>query len=80
MIIYPCIALRGGRCVNLLRGRIEAPVTYDADPVEKALEFAHPGAARPHGVDLDAGAVAGRHPAILRGPTAPPARACAAVA
>ena len=52
MIIYPYIALRGGRCVNLLRGRIDEPVEYDADPVETARAFAQAGAEWLHVVDL----------------------------
>ena len=66
MIIYPYIALRGGRCVNLLRGRIDEPVEYDADPVAKALEFAHAGAEWLHVVDLDAVAGDGSNAEIIR--------------
>jgi len=66
MIIYPYIALRGGRCVNLLRGRIDEPVTYDADPVETAVEFAHAGAEWLHVVDLDAVAGDGSNAELIR--------------
>ena len=66
MIIYPYIALRGGRCVNLRRGRIDEPVEYDADPGETARAFAQAGAAWPHVVDLDAVACDGGHAGILR--------------
>jgi phosphoribosylformimino-5-aminoimidazole carboxamide ribotide isomerase len=66
MIIYPYITLRGGRCVNLLRGRIDEPVEYDADPVEKALEFARAGAEWLHVVDLDAVAGDGSNAEIIR--------------
>ena len=66
MIIYPYIALRGGRCVNLLRGRIDEPVEYDADPVAKALEFAHAGAEWLHVVDLDTVAGDGSNAEIIR--------------
>ncbi len=65
MIIYPYIALRGGRCVNLLQGRIDRPVVFDADPVEKALEFAHSGAEWLHVVDLDAVAGDGSNAEIV---------------
>ena len=54
MMIYPYIALQGGRCVNLLRGRIDEPVVYDVDPLETAIGFAHDGAEWIHVVDLDA--------------------------
>ena len=66
MIIYPYIALRAGRCVNLLRGRIDEPVIYDADPVETAVEFAHAGAEWLHVVDLDAVAGDGSNADIIR--------------
>jgi len=54
MIIYPYIALRGGRCVNLQRGHIDAPVAYDVDPMETAVAFAKAGAEWIQVVDLDA--------------------------
>ncbi|GAB4366662.1 MAG: 1-(5-phosphoribosyl)-5-[(5-phosphoribosylamino) methylideneamino]imidazole-4-carboxamide isomerase [Kiloniellaceae bacterium] len=54
MIIYPDIELQKGRCVNLRRGRADAPVVYDADPVEAARDFARQGAEWLHVVDLDA--------------------------
>lgn len=54
MIIYPYIALKGGRCVNLLRGRLDQPIAWDVDPVETAQRFAAEGAEWLHVVDLDA--------------------------
>lgn len=66
MIIYPYIALRGGRCVKLIRGRIDEPVAYDVDPVETALGFAHAGAEWLHVVDLDAVAGSGSNEALIR--------------
>ncbi len=66
MIIYPYIALRDGSCVNLLRGRIDEPVIYDADPVETAVEFARAGAEWLHVVDLDAVAGDGSNADIVR--------------
>jgi phosphoribosylformimino-5-aminoimidazole carboxamide ribotide isomerase len=66
MIIYPCIALRGGRCVNLVRGRIDEPVTYDADPLETAKSFARAGAEWLHVVDLDAVAGSGSNGELIR--------------
>jgi len=54
MIIYPDIELQKGRCVNLRRGRADAPVVYDVDPVEAARGFAREGAEWLHVVDLDA--------------------------
>lgn len=54
MIIYPDIELRKGRCVNLQRGRMDAPLVYDVDPVEAACDFARQGAEWLHVIDLDA--------------------------
>ena len=54
MIVYPDIELQNGRCVNLVRGKMDEPVVYDADPVEVACQFACEGAEWLHVVDLDA--------------------------
>jgi len=54
MIIYPDIELQKGRCVNLRRGRKDAPTVYDVDPVEAACDFARQGAEWLHVIDLDA--------------------------
>lgn len=66
MIIYPDIELQKGRCVNLGRGRAEAPTIYDADPVEAACDFARQGAEWLHVVDLDAVFNDGDNAAIIR--------------
>jgi len=66
MIIYPYIALKGGRCVNLLRGRIDEPVAYDVDPLETALSFAHAGAEWLHVIDLDAVTGSGSNEELIR--------------
>ena len=66
MIIYPYIALRGGRCVKLIRGRIDEPVVYDVDPLETAKGFAHAGASWIHVVDLDAVAGSGSNEELIR--------------
>ncbi|HSF94015.1 MAG TPA: 1-(5-phosphoribosyl)-5-[(5-phosphoribosylamino)methylideneamino] imidazole-4-carboxamide isomerase [Thermohalobaculum sp.] len=66
MIIYPYIALRGGRCVNLLRGRIDEPVAYDVDPLQTAIGFAHAGAEWLHVVDLDAVAGTDNNAGLIR--------------
>jgi phosphoribosylformimino-5-aminoimidazole carboxamide ribotide isomerase len=54
VIVIPAIDLRGGRCVRLFRGDIEAETVYDDDPVEVARRFETDGARRLHLVDLDA--------------------------
>ena len=51
--VYPAIDLRGGRCVRLKQGDFERVREYDADPVERALEWERQGAAAIHVVDLD---------------------------
>lgn len=54
MIIYPAIELLGGRCVSLEKGRIERPMIWHVDPVEKARSFAEAGAEWMHLTDFDA--------------------------
>ncbi len=54
MDLYPAIDLRDGRCVRLLQGDYDRQVSYDADPVAVAAEFAKAGAPWIHIVDLDA--------------------------
>lgn len=54
MIVYPTIELKDGRCVSLPEGRINEPVIWHVDPVEKAKEFAHAGAEWIHVTDFDA--------------------------
>lgn len=66
MIIYPYLALSGGRCVTLSRGKIDEPITYDFDPLEKAAEFAHDGAQWIQVVDLDAVKATGDNTALIR--------------
>jgi phosphoribosylformimino-5-aminoimidazole carboxamide ribotide isomerase len=66
MIIYPYIALRGGRCVNLIHARIDEPVVYDIDPLETAKAFARAGAEWLHVVDLDAVARTGSNAELIR--------------
>ena len=66
MVIYPYIALSKGRCVKLLRGRIDDPVVYDVDPLETAIGFARDGAEWIHVVDLDAVSGAGSNEDLIR--------------
>lgn len=54
MIVIPAIDLRGGRCVRLFRGDVDAETAYDDHPVEIARRFEMDGARRLHVVDLDA--------------------------
>jgi phosphoribosylformimino-5-aminoimidazole carboxamide ribotide isomerase len=54
VIVIPAIDLRGGRCVRLFRGDVEAETVYDDPPVEVAKRFETDGARRLHLVDLDA--------------------------
>jgi len=59
MILYPAIDLKGGQCVRLLRGDIDAATVFGDDPAAQARSFAAAGCAWLHLVDLD-GAFAGR--------------------
>jgi phosphoribosylformimino-5-aminoimidazole carboxamide ribotide isomerase len=59
MILYPAIDLKGGQCVRLLRGDMDAATVFGDDPAAQARSFAAAGCAWLHLVDLD-GAFAGR--------------------
>lgn len=59
MKILPAIDLKGGQCVRLRQGRMDAATIYSSDPVEMALKWQSLGAEYIHIVDLD-GAFAGR--------------------
>lgn len=66
MIVIPAIDLRGGRCVRLFRGDVEAETTYDDDPVEVANRFETGGARRLHVVDLDAAREEGSNREVVK--------------
>ena len=66
MVIYPYIALKGGRCVNILRGRIDESETYGVDPLETAIGFARDGAEWIHVLDLDAVSGEGSNEELIR--------------
>ena len=59
MILYRAIDLKGGQCVRLLRGEMDAATVYNDDPAAQARAFRDAGCAWVHVVDLD-GAFAGR--------------------
>lgn len=52
--VYPAIDVRGGRVVRLHQGDYRRETRYDADPLERALQYAEAGARWLHLVDLDA--------------------------
>jgi phosphoribosylformimino-5-aminoimidazole carboxamide ribotide isomerase len=58
VIVIPAVDVRGGRCVRLRQGRVEAESVFAEDPVAMARRWAADGATRLHVVDLD-GAFAG---------------------
>ncbi len=58
MELYPAIDLKGGRCVRLLRGEMDAATVYNDDPADQARRFRRDGFRWLHVVDLD-GAFAG---------------------
>jgi phosphoribosylformimino-5-aminoimidazole carboxamide ribotide isomerase len=66
VIVIPAIDLRGGRCVRLFRGDVEAETTYDDDPVEVAKRFETDGARRLHVVDLDAAREEGSNREVVK--------------
>jgi phosphoribosylformimino-5-aminoimidazole carboxamide ribotide isomerase len=59
MLIIPAIDLKGGRCVRLLRGDMNAETVYGNDPVAMGRRWVAEGARYLHVVDLE-GAVQGR--------------------
>src|SRR5262245_3750058 len=59
MLIIPAIDLKGGRCVRLLRGEMDAETVYGDDPVAVGRRWVDEGAEYLHVVDLD-GAVSGQ--------------------
>lgn len=58
MIIFPAIDIKGGRCVRLTQGRMDAETVYSNEPWEVARKWEALGAEVIHLVDLD-GAVEG---------------------
>ncbi len=66
MILYPTIELKDGHCVSLPKGRIEEPMIWHVDPVEKAREFAQAGAEWVHVTDFDAIGGGSRNRDIVR--------------
>jgi len=59
VILYPAIDLKGGHCVRLLQGDMNAATVFNDDPADQAAQFVREGFQWLHVVDLD-GAVEGR--------------------
>ncbi len=59
MILYPAIDLKGGQCVRLLYGDMNAATVFNDSPSDQAARFAKAGFEWLHVVDLD-GAVSGK--------------------
>lgn len=53
MIIVPAVDIKGGRCVRLLQGRMDAETVFSDDPLEMARRWEAAGASLIHVVDLD---------------------------
>ncbi|MEM7668540.1 MAG: 1-(5-phosphoribosyl)-5-[(5-phosphoribosylamino)methylideneamino] imidazole-4-carboxamide isomerase [Pseudomonadota bacterium] len=66
MLIYPTIELQNGRCVSLIRGKMNEPSVWHVDPVEKARAFAAAGAEWIQVTDLDAVVGAGSNETLIR--------------
>jgi len=52
-LIIPAIDLKGGKCVRLVRGKLNKETIYSKDPIEIARRWVREGAERLHVVDLD---------------------------
>lgn len=59
MNIYPAIDLKDGKCVRLLKGRMEDATEFNPDPADQARRFREAGFSKLHLVDLN-GAFDGR--------------------
>jgi len=59
MNIYPAIDLKDGKCVRLLKGRMEDATEFNPDPADQARKFREAGFMKLHLVDLN-GAFDGR--------------------
>jgi phosphoribosylformimino-5-aminoimidazole carboxamide ribotide isomerase len=59
VILFPAIDLKGGACVRLVRGAMDAATVFNEDPADQARLFAAAGFEWLHVVDLD-GAFAGK--------------------
>lgn len=53
MIIIPAVDIKGGRCVRLRQGRMDAETVFSDDPAAMARRWAETGARLIHVVDLD---------------------------
>jgi len=53
LLIIPAIDLKGGKCVRLVRGKLNKETIYAKDPIEIAKRWIREGAERLHVVDLD---------------------------
>jgi phosphoribosylformimino-5-aminoimidazole carboxamide ribotide isomerase len=53
MLIIPAVDIRGGQCVRLRQGRLDAETVFSDDPVAMGLRWQEAGASLLHVVDLD---------------------------
>jgi phosphoribosylformimino-5-aminoimidazole carboxamide ribotide isomerase len=53
MLIIPAVDIRGGKCVRLEQGRLNAEIVFSDDPVAMGLKWQEAGARWLHVVDLD---------------------------
>jgi phosphoribosylformimino-5-aminoimidazole carboxamide ribotide isomerase len=53
MIIIPAIDIKGGKCVRLLQGRMDAETVFSDDPAAMGMRWEKEGAEIIHVVDLD---------------------------
>ena len=53
MLVIPAIDLKGGKCVRLVRGKLNKETIYSKDPIKIAKRWVREGAERLHVVDLD---------------------------
>lgn len=61
MIIYPTIQVKGGKCVNLVRGDVAQVEAFSVDPLETAKTLVEKGAEWLHLIDIDGILQGGEH-------------------
>ena len=53
MILYPAIDLKNGKCVRLIRGKMNKETVFNHDPLLQAKSFVDQGCEWLHLIDLD---------------------------
>jgi phosphoribosylformimino-5-aminoimidazole carboxamide ribotide isomerase len=66
MKVIPAVDVSGGKCVRLVRGKLDEAKVYHSDPQEAARRWADLGAEMLHIIDLDAAIGVGSNSEMIR--------------